>query len=384
MSKQMTIKDIATAAGVSPQTVSRVLNLRPDVAPETRERVLKIIADTNFFPNELARKLVRQRDRRKSFTPGQVWKDTDGVPIQAHGGCILFEKGMYYWFGENKDTPTKKNELIEFNVDAVGISCYASSDLYNWENQGLVLPAVRDDPQHDLHTSKLIERPKVIYNELTKKYVMFMHLDTDDYQYARVGIAVCDQLAGQYEFLGSIAPNQSDSRDMTIVKDDDGRAYIFHSSEWNVTLYAGELSPDYLQTTGNFTRNFEKASREAPAVFKRNGKYYCLSSGCTGWDPNEAQYAIAGNILGPWTAMGNPCVGPNAEKTFFAQSAFVFPVVGKDDAYIAMFDMWNKTDIGSSRYVWLPIRFEGERLVIEWADEWDLSVFPDRNDLKHE
>jgi beta-galactosidase len=373
--KKLTIKDIASAAGVSTQTVSRVLNNKPDVAPETRERILKIIAETNYSPSEFARSLVRQRIMRTSFTPGQIWKDTDGVPIQAHGGCILFENDTYYWFGENKDTPTKKNDLIEFNVDAVGVSCYTSTDLYNWENKGLVLPAAKDDPSHELHTSKLIERPKVIYNELTKKYVMFMHLDTDDYQYARVGIAVCDQLAGQYEYLGSIAPNQSDSRDMTIFKDDDDKAYIFHSSEWNVTLYAGELSADYRQTTGIFTKNFEKASREAPAVFKRKDKYYCLSSGCTGWEPNEAQYAVAKNILGPWEVIGNPCVGPDADKTFFAQIAFVFPVVGKEDAYIAMFDMWKKTDIGSSHYIWLPIQFEGDRAIINWVDEWSLSFF---------
>ncbi len=179
--KRPTIKDLASAAGVSTQTISRVLNDRPDVAPEIRKRILKIIADLNDSPNELARGLVRQRSRRTSFTPGQVWEDTDGAPIQAHGGCILYENGVYYWFGENKDTPTKKNSLIKFNVDAVGVACYTSTDLYNWENKGLVLPAVQDDPRHELHSSKIIERPKVVYNTLTQKYVMFLHLDTGDY-----------------------------------------------------------------------------------------------------------------------------------------------------------------------------------------------------------
>jgi beta-galactosidase len=373
--KKPTIKDIAFAAGVSTQTVSRVLNHRPDVASKTRERILEIIAKTNYTPSKFARGLVRQRNLRSSFIPGEIWNDTGEVPIQAHGGCILFENGVYYWFGENKDTPTKPNNLIGYNVDAVGVSCYTSTDLYNWENKGLVLPVVKDDPQHELHTSKLIERPKVVYNALTKRYVMFIHLDTDEYQYARVGIAISEQSTGRYEFLGSFAPNQSDSRDMTVFKDDDGKAYIVHSSEWNKTLYIGELSTDYLRTTGVFTKNFENASREAPAVFKRKSKYYCLSSGCTGWDSNEAQYAIAENVLGPWKVMGNPCTGPNADKTFFAQSAFVFPVIGKEDAYIAMFDKWNKTDIGASRYIWLPANFEGDRLIIKWLDEWDLSMF---------
>jgi beta-galactosidase len=373
--KKPTIKDIASIAGVSTQTISRVLNHRIDVADGTRQKILKIIADHKYAPSEFARNLARQRTMRKSFLPGKTWIDLDGQPIQAHGGCMFYENGMYYWFGENKDTPTKKNSLIGFNVDAVGVSCYTSTDLYNWENRGLVLEAVQNDPVHELHTNKIIERPKVVYNALTKKYVMFLHLDTDDYQYARVGIAMSNEPAGRYEFLGSFAPNQADSRDMTVFKDDDDKAYIFHSSEWNKTLYAGELSADYQNTIGNFTRNFVDASREAPAVFKRQGKYYCLTSGCTGWEPNEAQYAVAENVLGPWKVVGNPCLGPDADKTFFAQSAFVFPVAGEDDAYIAMFDRWNKEDIGASRYVWLPIRFEGDRMIIEWLDEWDLSIF---------
>ena len=74
------------------------------------------------------------------------------------------------------------------------------------------------------------------------------------------------------------------SRDQTVFIDDNGKAYQFYSSENNATLYISELTDDYLKPTGRYTRNFVKQSREAPAVFKYNGKYYMLSSGCTGWD----------------------------------------------------------------------------------------------------
>ena len=103
-------------------------------------------------------------------------------------------------------------------------------------------------------------------------------------------------------------------------------------------MYIGELRDDYSNTTGTFTENFKESYREAPAVCRRNGKYYLLTSGCTGWSPNKAQYAVSENILGPWKVMGNPCVGPDANKTFNAQSTFIIPVAGKTDAYIAMFD----------------------------------------------
>ena len=59
--RRMTIREVAHAAGVSAQTVSRVLNNRPDVAPETYERVQRIIADTGYAPNMLARSLIQGR-----------------------------------------------------------------------------------------------------------------------------------------------------------------------------------------------------------------------------------------------------------------------------------------------------------------------------------
>ena len=97
-------------------------------------------------------------------------------------------------------------------------------------------------------------------------------------------------------------------------------------------MYISLLTDDYLKPSGRFTRNFVKESREAPAVFKYNGKYYMLSSGCTGWDPNIAEIAVADSIMGTWKTIGNPCTGPDADKTFYAQSTYVQPVVGKKDA----------------------------------------------------
>lgn len=61
--RRLTIKEVAEAAGVSTQTVSRVLNNRPDVAPETYRRVQRIIADTGYAPNMLARGLTQGRSR---------------------------------------------------------------------------------------------------------------------------------------------------------------------------------------------------------------------------------------------------------------------------------------------------------------------------------
>ena len=58
---RLTIREVAEAAGVSTQTVSRVLNNRPDVAPDTYDRIQRIIADTGYSPNLLARGLTQGR-----------------------------------------------------------------------------------------------------------------------------------------------------------------------------------------------------------------------------------------------------------------------------------------------------------------------------------
>lgn len=78
---------------------------------------------------------------------------------------------------------------------------------------------------------------------------------------------------------------------------------------------------------------------------------YVLSSGCTAWDPNEAEYAMADSVMGEWTVMGNPCSGKDADITFYGQSTHVIKIEGTQDVYIAMFDKWNKTDLINSRYI---------------------------------
>ena len=317
---------------------------------------------------------TKAQTKNAAIIPGEVWKDTDGNPINAHGGGLLYHEGTYYWYGEYKKGETILPEWATwecYRTDVTGVSCYSSKDLLNWKFEGIVLPAVKDDKKHDLHPSKVLERPKVIYNEKTKKFVMWAHVESADYSKACAGVAVSDSPTGTFTYVGSFRPNGAMSRDQTVFVDDNGKAYQFYSSENNATLYISELTDDYLKPTGRYTRNFVKQSREAPAVFKYNGKYYMLSSGCTGWDPNVAELAVADSIMGQWTTIGNPCTGPDADKTFYAQSTYVQQVYGKGNAYIAMFDRWKKKNLEDSRYVWLPLEFGKDgTITIPWRDSW--------------
>lgn len=310
------------------------------------------------------------------FTPGQLWLDNNGNHINAHGGCVLYHNGTYYWYGEYKGAFTYRSPGVGwecYRTEAGGVSCYSSKDLYNWTFEGVALKPDTTFSDSDIHPTMVIERPKVVYNETTGKFVMWMHIDNPNYRKASVGVAVADSPTGPFSYIESIRPNNNESRDMTFFKDDDGRAYLLCSSEGNGTLHIVRLTADYLHPDGYYTRNFIGKSREAPAIFKRNGKYYIISSGCTGWDPNEAEWAVADSITGPYKTMGNPCHGKDAKKTYYCQSAFVLPVVGKDDTFIMMFDRWNKHDLIDSRYVWLPIEFKNDELIINWYDSWKLK-----------
>jgi hypothetical protein len=314
---------------------------------------------------------------RKVFVPGEIWMDTKGKPINAHGGGMFYRRGTYYWYGEDKAghswMPEANRQWDGYRVDVTGIHCYSSKDLLTWEDEGLVLKAMPNDRNSDLHPSKVVERPKVAYNPKTRKFVMWMHIDSADYQTARAGVAVARSATGPFKYLGSVNPEGGDSRDQTLFIDDDGKAYRIYSSEHNQATYISLLSDDWLSHSGRYARVFVGQSREAQAMFKRNDKYYLIASECTGWDPNPAHAAVANSIWGPWHELGNPCQGPNANTTFHAQSTYVFPIAGKKDAYIFMADRWNKADLPDSRYVWLPVLFDAEGPKLKWMDAWTLS-----------
>ena len=175
---------------------------------------------------------TKAQTKNAAIIPGEVWKDTDGNPINAHGGGLLYHEGTYYWYGEYKKGETILPEWATwecYRTDVTGVSCYSSKDLLNWKFEGIVLPAVKDDEKHDLHPSKVLERPKVIYNEKTKKFVMWAHVESADYSKACAGVAVSDSPTGTFTYVGSFRPNGAMSRDQTVFIDDNGGAgFIFH------------------------------------------------------------------------------------------------------------------------------------------------------------
>lgn len=325
--------------------------------------------------------------------PGAVWPDDKGVHINAHGGGVLLHDGVYYWFGEHKIGGDAGNRAH------VGVGVYSSRNLIDWKDEGIAL-AVSPDPMSDIVKGGVIERPKVIYNPNTKKFVMWFHLELKGlgYKAARAGVAVADKVTGPYVYKGSFRPNagvwpvnitEADkdpsktviardfetgqmARDMTLFVDDDGAAYHLYASEENHTLHISRLTDDYLRPSGHYARMMPMGDDEAPAIFKRGGKYYLITSGLTGWAPNPAKSYVADHIFGPWTALGNPVRGTpeQAAVTFGGQSTYILPY-GK--GHIFMGDLWRPKDAIDGRYLWLPIEWENNKPVIRWRDEWNLQ-----------
>jgi hypothetical protein len=308
------------------------------------------------------------------FRPGELWPDNNGLPINAHGGGFLFRKDTYYWFGEFKTEGPGGNRAN------VGISVYSSHDLYHWKNEGIALK-VSDDPNSDIVKGCIIERPKVLYNKKTRRYVMWFHLELkgQGYSAARVGVATSKSASGPYKFIRDFRPDGEMSRDMTLYQDDNEKAYLITTSENNQTQHVSQLTDDYLGTTGHFTRILIGKALEGEAIFKANGHYFYVGSHTTGWAPNPAFAAVADSITGPWRELGNPCRGEGANLTFGAQSTYVLPVAGKPGAFIFIADQWRPKNAVDGRYVWLPITISGDTFTISWSDEWDLSVFAKAN-----
>ena len=347
--------------------------------------------------------------------------DNNGTPIQAHGGQIQKLGNKYYWIGEDKTYDYKP---------CPGIHMYSSEDLYNWKDEGLVLKTMKTESdlseeyfaalygdlspeeqyaiyedlwQGDGADGCVIERPKMLHNPKTGKYVIWFHADgttpsssgQSNYGKAKAGVAISDSPIGPYKLLGSYLLINDDKydhswdnigghvRDMNLFQDDDGTAYVIYSSDGNTNTYIAKLNNEYtgLSKSGDYPIEgidyivtFVKNSREAPAMFKANGKYYMISSGCTGWSPNPASYAIAEKVLGEWKTIGNPCIDDGASTTYETQSTCVYKV--SEGEFIYMGDRWFSNYLRDSRYVWLPIEFDIDGFIsIKKYSNWDLSIF---------
>ena len=110
--------------------------------------------------------LAQQPGKTDVIYSGLPWYDQYGNVVSAHGGSIIKEKKLFYFFGEaHTDT---SNAFVGFN-------CYSSKDLYNWKFEKIALPV---QSSGKLGPNRVGERPKVMKNPKTGEFIMYMHVDT--------------------------------------------------------------------------------------------------------------------------------------------------------------------------------------------------------------
>ncbi len=351
-----------------------------------------------------------------SFQPGEVWLDTAGNPIQAHGGSVIHLDNRFYWIGENKEFTTGKTEVWTW-----GVRCYTSTDLYNWRDIGLIIPPDTEDRSSPLHPAAGLDRPHILYNQATKKFVCWFKLVKGSHQ--TLNVLTSNSITGPFRLVHqSMLPLGMAAGDFDLCTNpQDGKAYIYFERVHS-ELICADLNDDYTNVSGYYSTHFPHPSppqvREGIAYFTRRGKHYLATSGTTGYFPSPSEIAVADTFHGPFTVLGDFHPSDRSRTSFNSQISCIFKHPQKKDLYIAMADRWMGPQTSSafengetsrhvqsvvakyfstpsklsgeekellrglvnintsqSRYVWLPVRFDGDRPFIEWRTEWSLDEF---------
>ena len=345
------------------------------------------------------------------FRPGKTWYDTDGKPIHAHGGSILYADGKFWWYGENKEgiTGRAKGERCRFWHH--GVRCYCSTDLYNWKDEGMIVPE-SDDENNPFYPSTIMDRPHIIYNEKTKQYVLWAKSAKNGFKNGKFAICTGDTLH-TLKYLGVIdsAPHYVGDFDLFV---DNGKAYAVFENP-HTEMIIRELNEEYTDFADTWSSHIHMEcpplTREAPAFFTRNGRKYIITSGTTGYFPNPTIGYDITSLHGEWKDLGLTCRNDIKKNSFHAQFSSVFKHPTVPDLYIALGDRWlndlpedlpdmeeifynrfsangkpmfnwsdikylSEEDTSRASYVWLPILFdENGNPYIEWRKMWTVEEF---------
>lgn len=351
-----------------------------------------------------------------SIKPGKPWLDTAGKPIQAHGFSVFWneQETLWYWYGENKEKTTGGKTGTVWHW---GVRLYTSPDLYNWTDKGLIIPPQPEDLSSPLHPTYCMDRPHIIYCAKTGKYVAWLKIMAGEVSQF-MSVLAADRFEGPYTFVRKIyKPLDMDTGDFCLHADADGRAYIWFERP-HFQLVCATLTDDYTAVTGEYSVHYDGLlppdTREAPTYFERGGKRYLFTSGTSGYYPNPSKVCMFTDPHGEYTDLGDPCIGDKSNTTFSGQITSVIQMPGTEQ-YIACADRWmpqwyvkpmakqilsgmrrhfkdytpdtapkkaaplpgkeqkHGENTSISRYVWLPIEWQGEKPVIRWRDEWSIE-----------
>ena len=316
------------------------------------------------------------------------WVDSNGNLINAHDGGIIYADGKYHWYGMALRPMSVKEGGQKTTM---GVVMYCSTNLYDWDYEGLILEC-STNPGSPLYGPMRFERPKIIYNNRTKTYVMWVHYVAYPGDHGTIpgsgeaGVASCGTVNGKYTFQGTFRPvdERGMVRDSTLFQDDDGSAYFIYDRDIRIpgpdfgrVLHIIKLSDDYLAPTTNYYKIGIANRREAPVMLKHNGYYFLITSAETGWAFNRANYYRATNIFGPYTDMGDVCVGESTATTFNTQGTQAFSIQGKPDEFVFLCERHNQAHMTDSSFIFLPVLFPTpSTLQLRYVPEWKWESWP--------
>ncbi|KAK4097864.1 carbohydrate-binding module family 35 protein [Parathielavia hyrcaniae] len=313
-----------------------------------------------FFSLALTATLCGVATASLQVVPGATWTTPNGEHLQAHGAGLIQVGGTYYMIGEDKSG----------GHSFTNVNCYASTDLVQWTYVGALLSRTGSG---DLGPDRVVERPKVIYNDRTRKYVLWMHMDSSNYGEARVAVATGDFVCGRYQYIRSFQPLGRQSRDMGLFRDDDGKGYLL-TEDRNHGLRIVALSYDYLNpTTDVYSWPLQGGNRvEAPAMVKLGGTYFMFASMMTGWNANENQYTTSTSLHGGWSSWRK--FADSGSKTYNSQTTYILKTSPTTALYLG--DRWVKNNLMASTYIWLPLHISGTTITMRNFVSWVPTTNP--------
>ena len=322
------------------------------------------------------RKISKPKSDRKTIKNFSDWADTDGNYITAHAGSMLRVDDTYYWYGGdmginpggmfNQRVYHPGEDPATWKRFFDGYSVYSSKDLTNWKYLGKAMEA----PEKGFMSLYITSRPHFLYNEKTKKFVMY-HYYYPIYPGAMLMVATSDSPTGPFVHQGVVEAGSPNGHvgDLNVFKDTDGKGYvIYDDTGFNIRL--DQLSEDYLSSDKRGEIIMQK-KQESPALVYFKNHYVLAASGVDGFNPSEMTVAIADTVTGPYK---NKQV-VSKERSWKSQITDMI-VIPDADYILVMFDQWFVPDpknIDRSRYLWLPMTFDPKTRIatLHYMEEWD-------------
>lgn len=213
--------------------------------------------------------------------------DTNGKIVDAHDGRVVQFGDTFYWYGTQYGNT---NGFVETNKYV----SYSSKDLKTWKFEGELLGE---------HQIGVYYRPHVIYNQQTKKYVLWYNWYPKLWN-GQFGVATSDLPTGPFTVINeNIKVKHSDLGvgDLGLFVDDNQKAYLSYNSITGHSVSVEELNDDYTQSTLNGSEFIAKDS-EAGSMFKRDDIYYLLTdyTCCFCTQGSGAKVFTAKSPLGPY------------------------------------------------------------------------------------